>query len=131
MPLDIKIQDDQISDLSDDARRILKKQVDSYVVDLLKEARLVEEDMRERDAKKEITSSNIMQAARRGKNNFNKRKPWYVKHSRWISPISSIFVGLLFNPDSWSNEQWKIYLFVFVFGIAIATTILLFSKEDE
>jgi len=131
MPLNIEIQDDQISDLSSDAKIKLKKQINDYTVDLLKEARFIEKTLRADGAGKEITSNHIVRAVRKSKNYFKKRIPWYVKFCKLLSPICSIFVGALFTPDSWSNEQWKAYLFVIAFGIAIAATIFQFSKEDE
>lgn len=114
MPLEIKIEENKVSDLSNDAQKQLLAQGSIYIDELLDEARLVEADLREKDAGKENTSSHIVQAARKGKSRFTKQKPWYVKVSKWLSPISCIFVGIMFTPGSWSSEQWKPYAFAAV-----------------
>lgn len=131
MSLEIKIEENQVSDLSHDAKSKLLEQGNIYIDELLNEARLIEADLREKDAGKEITSSHIVQAARKGKNSFTKRKPWYVKLSKWLSPITSMFVGIMFTPDSWSTEQWKAYMFAAVLFLAITTTILQFIKDGD
>jgi hypothetical protein len=131
MPLDIKIQDDQISDLSDDARRILKKQVDSYVAYLLKETRLIEETLRVDGAGKEITGNYILQAVRRSRSNFKKRKPWHVKICRVLSPISVLFAGILFDRNGFTESLLQLMFFIIFLVIAVITTIFQHSKEDE
>jgi len=131
VPIQIEVKDNVITDLSVDAKDKLKIQIDSYIADLLSEARLIEASLREDGAGQEITSSHIVQAARRGKNHFKRKKPWYIKHSQWVAPISALITGFLFDSNGFTGRTTQMWFFVGSLIVAIATYIFQFIKEDE
>ena len=64
----VNIDDNKIDNFSDGAQTTLKKQMEKYADDIIKEANLIEEAIREDGANTEITSNIVLQAVRKNKN---------------------------------------------------------------
>ncbi len=62
MAVQVNIDDNKIYNFFDSARITLKKQMDKYADDIIKEANLIEEAIREDGANTEITSNIVLQA---------------------------------------------------------------------
>ena len=73
MAVQVNIDDNKIDNFSDGARITLKKQMDKYANDIIKEANLIEEAIREDGANTEITSNIVLQAVRKNKSNLSKK----------------------------------------------------------
>ena len=73
MAVQVNIDDNKIDNFSDGARITLKKQMDKYADDIIKEANLIEEAIREDGANTEITSNIVLQAVRKNKSNLSKK----------------------------------------------------------
>lgn len=72
MAVQVNIDDNKIDNFSDGAQTTLKKQMEKYADDIIKEANLIEEAIREDGANTEITSNIVLQAVRKNKSNPNK-----------------------------------------------------------
>lgn len=73
MAVQVNIDDNKIYNFFDSARITLKKQMDKYADDIIKEANLIEEAIREDGANTEITSNIVLQAVRKKKSNLSKK----------------------------------------------------------
>ena len=67
MAVQVNIDDNKIDNFSDGAQTTLKKQMEKYADDIIKEANLIEEAIREDGANTEITSNIVLQAVRKNK----------------------------------------------------------------
>lgn len=120
MKLEIEIDDSNISYLSSDAKQALKKQAQVYVNDVIDEASLIEEAIRESGANSEITSNHILQAVRKNKKNFAMKKPKYITAMKIINPFALLFTGWLFDKDGYTGNSIKLIMFI---GALITSTI--------
>lgn len=67
MPIQIKIEDNKVDNFSRGAKDELKKQLEKYGENIIKESNLIEEAIREDGARTEITGSIVIQAVRKSK----------------------------------------------------------------
>ena len=65
MAVQVNIDDNKIDNFSDGAQTTLKKQMEKYADDIIKEANLIEEAIREDGANTEITSNIVLQLLER------------------------------------------------------------------
>lgn len=130
MPTNIVVEDNRLQSLSEDAKIKLKDEVDVYINQVISEANLIEETLREKGAKKEITSTHIMQAVRKGQRNIKKATPWYIKICKVVSPISLTALGALYDSSNALNNARGIW-FTIVLLISVITTILQYIKEEK
>lgn len=131
MNFNIEIDDTNLANLSSGAKSKLQEQVKEYANDLLKEAALIEEGDRQEGANSEITSSIIMQAVsvRRNRNYIEKKTPIWLKISKFVSTVSCLITGFLFDPAGYQDGFAKLMGFVICFAIACISTALVFIKE--
>ncbi|WP_434296295.1 hypothetical protein [Clostridium sporogenes] len=131
MKLEIDIDDRTIAYLSSDAKQALKKQAQTYVKDVINEASLIEEAIRESGANSEITSNHILQAVRKNKKKFVVKKPKYVTAMNIINPFALLFTGWLFDKDGYAGNQIKLAMFIIMLIIATITIIIPTIKAGE
>lgn len=131
MKLEIDIDDRTIAYLSSDAKQALKKQAQTYVKDVINEASLIEEAIRESGANSEITSNHILQAVRKNKKNFVVKRPKYVTAMKIINPFALLFTGWLFDKDGYAGNQIKLAMFIIMLIIATITIIIPTIKAGE
>ena len=131
MAIQVNITDDKVDNLSVDAQTTLKKQMEKYADDIIKEANLVEEAIREDGASTEITSNIIMQAVRRNRNHSNKRSNKWLLFVKIASALSLLVTGFLFDANGYQNNTIQLVAFIIVFAIACVTTVLQFVFEER
>lgn len=131
MAIQVNITDDKVDNLSVDAQTTLKKQMEKYADDIIKEANLVEEAIREDGASTEITSNIILQAVRRNRNHSSKRSNKWLLFVKIASALSLLVTGFLFDADGYQNNTIQLVAFIIVFAIACVTTVLQFVFEER
>lgn len=126
MALQVNIDNDKIDNFSKEAKVELEKQLEKYCDNIIKESNLVEEGMREGGASTEITSNIVLQAVRRNKVKHNKKPNKFLLITKIVSAISLLISGFLFDED---GGTVKLVIFLIVFAIACASTVLQFVLE--
>jgi cell division protein FtsB len=129
--IQINIADDKIDNLSTDAQTTLKKQMEKYADDIIKEANLVEEAIREDGASTEITSNIILLAVRRNRNHSNKKSNKGLLFFKIVSALSLLITGFLFDENGYQDNIIRLVAFIIVFAIACVTTVLQFVFEER
>lgn len=131
MAIQVNIDDDKVDNLSIDAQATLKKQMEKYADDIIKEANLVEEAIREDGASTEITSNIILQAVRRNRNHSNKKSNKWLLFVKIMSALSLLITGFLFDANGYQDNTMQLVGFIIVFAIACVTTVLQFVFEER
>lgn len=129
--IQVNISDDKIDNLSTSAQKTLKKQVEKYADDIIKEANLIEEAIREDGANTEITSNIILQAVRKNKTNHRKKSNKGLFLAKCISTFTLLFTGYLFDLDRFKSNAELLIVFLIVFVIASISTLFQFLLEDK
>lgn len=93
MIIQINVDEDEIDNLSSDAQITLTKQIEKYTNDIIKEANLIEEVIREDGASTEITSNIILQAVRKNKTVRNKKSSKSLLITKIVSVFSLLITG--------------------------------------
>ena len=131
MKFEIDIEDRSIADLSSDAKQALKNQAQTYVKNVINEASLIEETIRERGANSEITSNHILQAVRKNNKKFIVKKPKYIIFMKIINPFALLFAGWLFDKDGYAGNLIKFGIFIISLIVATITIIIPTIKAGE
>ena len=129
MSVTIEVDNRQLENMSEEAKVTLNRHVNTYIDNIVKEANLIEEGNREDGAKREITSSIILQAVRKYKNNAPKKKDKWLIALKIISSFSLLIVGFLFDAKGYQDNIGKLIFFIIVLIIACISTVLQFVKE--
>lgn len=130
--IQITIDEDKIDNFSNDAQTTLKKQIDKYTDDIIKEANLIEEGIRENGASTEITSNIVLQAVRKNKTYHNKKKSNKILLiTKVVSALSLLITGFLFDSSGYENNKLGLIAFVVFLIIASVSTVLQFVFEDK
>jgi hypothetical protein len=82
----------------------LKKQIEKYADDIIKEANLIEEGIREDGASTEITSNIVLQAVRKNKTYHNKKSNKTLLITKIVSALSLLITGFLFDSSGYQNN---------------------------
>lgn len=131
MGIQINIDDDQINNLSESAKSELKKQAEKHVKDIIKEANLIEDVIREDGACQEITSNIIIQAVRKNKTNPNKKNSKWLLFFKITSALSLLLTGCLFDSDGYEEKFLVFIFFVISLIVATITTVMQFVLEEK
>lgn len=131
MAVQVNIDENKINNFSNGARSILKRQIEKYTNDIIKEANLIEEAIREDGASTEITSNIILQAVRRSKNNSRKKHNYFQIIIKIVSALSTLITGFLFDSSGYQNNYFKLIAFIIFLVIATISTVLQFVFEDK
>lgn len=131
MNFNIDIADTGLANLSEEAKSKLRQCAKEYISDLLSEAARIEEGDRQAGASSEITSSNIMKAAsvKRNRNTVEKKTPVWVKICKYISTISCLITGFLFDPTGYSDNLVRLVSFIICLAVACFSTACMLLKE--
>ena len=131
MAVQVNIDENKINNFSNGARSILKRQIEKYADDIIKEANLIEEAIREDGASTEITSNIILQAVRRSKSNSRKKHNYFQIIIKIISALSTLITGFLFDSSGYQNNYFKLIAFIIFLVMATISTVLQFVFEDK
>lgn len=129
--IQINIDDDQIDNLSESAKNELKKQAEKHVKDIIKEANLIEDVIREDGACQEITSNIIIQAVRKNKNSTNKKTSKWLLLFKILSAFSLLLTGFLFDSDGYQKNSLGFIFFVVFLIVATISTVMQFVLEEK
>lgn len=127
----VNIDDNKIDNFSDGAHTTLKKQMEKYADDIIKEANLIEEAIREDGANTEITSNIVLQAVRKNKSNPSKKPNRILLITKIISSFSLLITGFLFDSSGYQNNVLKLIAFVVCLIVASVSTVLQFVFEER
>ncbi len=131
MPIQIKIEDNKVDNFSRGAKDELKKQLEKYGENIIKESNLIEEAIREDGARTEITGSIVIQAVRKskvpGKKNHNK----LLIFIKILSSLSLLVTGFLFDSNGYDQQTVKLIIFIIILIVACVSTVLQFVIEDK
>lgn len=131
MAVQVNIDDSKIDNFSVGAQTTLKKQIEKYADDIIKEANLIEEALREDGASTEITSNNVLQAVRKNKTNHNRKPNRTLLITKVVSSLSLLVTGFLFDSDGYQNNVIKLIAFIVCLIVASVSTVLQFVLEDR
>ena len=131
MAVQVNIDDNKIDNFSDGAQTTLKKQMEKYADDIIKEANLIEEAIREDGANTEITSNIVLQAVRKNKSNPSKKPNRFLLITKIISSFSLLITGFLFDSSGYQNNVSKLIAFVVCLIVASVSTVLQFVFEER
>ena len=131
MAVQVNIDDNKIDNFSDGAQTTLKKQMEKYADDIIKEANLIEEAIREDGANTEITSNRVLQAVRKNKSNPSKKPNRFLLITKIISSFSLLITGFLFDSSGYQNNVLKLIAFVVCLIVASVSTVLQFVFEER
>ena len=127
----VNIDENKIDNFSDGAQTTLKKQMEKYADDIIKEANLIEEAIREDGANTEITSNIVLQAVRKNKSNPSKKPNRFLLITKIISSFSLLITGFLFDSSGYQNNVLKLLAFVVCLIVASVSTVLQFVFEER
>lgn len=131
MAVQVNIDDNKIDNFSVGAQTTLKKQIEKYADDIIKEANLIEEALREDGASTEITSNNVLQAVRKNKTNHNKKPNRSLLITKIVSSLSLLVTGFLFDSTGYQDNVIKLIAFIICLIVASVSTVLQFVLEDR
>ena len=131
MAVQVNIDDNKIDNFSVGAQTTLKKQIEKYADDIIKEANLIEEALREDGASTEITSNNVLQAVRKNKTNHNKKPNKSLLITKVVSSLSLLVTGFLFDSAGYQDNVIKLIAFIICLIVASVSTVLQFVLEDR
>lgn len=131
MAVQVNIDDNKIDNFSDGAQTTMKKQMEKYADDIIKEANLIEEAIREDGANTEITSNIVLQAVRKNKSNPSKKPNRFLLITKIISSFSLLITGFLFDSSGYQNNVLKLIAFVVCLIVASVSTVLQFVFEER
>lgn len=127
----INIVDDKVDNFSNEAQTTLTKQIEKYADDIIKEANLIEEGIREDGASTEITSNIVLQAVRKNKTYHNKKSNKTLLITKIVSALSLLITGFLFDSSGYENNKIGLIAFVICLIVASISTVLQFVFEDK
>lgn len=131
MIFQINIEDDKINNFSNGAQTTLKKQIEKYADDIIKEANLIEEAIIEDGANTEITSNTVLQAVRKNKSYVSRKSNLFLLITKIMSIFSLFIAGFLIDVSGYENNAVKFICFVVVMIVAVASTVLQFVYEGK
>ena len=131
MAVQVNIEDNKIDNFSAGEQTTLKKQMEKYADDIIKEANLIEEAIREDGANTEITSNIVLQAVRKNKSNPSKKPSRFLLITKIISSFSLLITGFLFDSSGYQNNVLKLIAFVVCLIVASVSTVLQFVFEER
>ena len=131
MAIRVDIDDNKLSNFSNDAQDTLKLQLEKYANDIIKESNLIEEGLREDEASTEITSSFVIQAVRKNRTSRPKKAHKHLFKVKVVSFVSVFISGALLDFQELQGSMGKLIAFIIFFVIASVSTVLQFSWEER
>lgn len=127
----VNIGNDKLSNFSNEAQGTLKTQLEKYGDEIIKEANLIEEGLRENDASTEITSNYVLWAVRKSKTFRPKKKRKHIIAIKLTAFISSLITGALFDIEAMQASVLRLIVFLITFSIAGGSTLIQFFEEER
>lgn len=127
----VTIGNDKLGNFSNEAQDTLKNQLEKYADEIISEASLIEEGLREDNASTEITSNYVLWAVRKNKTSRPKKKSKKMVVIKITAFISSLITGALFDIEAIQASVLRLILFLVVFAIAGGTTLIQFFEEER
>ncbi|MCC5801846.1 hypothetical protein [Rossellomorea vietnamensis] len=130
MPLRVDIPDDSLEYLTSEAKDELKTSILKYNDDIVNEAGRLEATIRSTETP-EITRHFIKEAVIGQKNPYRINKT--LKKETYLQLCSTITIfisGLIFDFDQFKESSILLIIFLFMFSIALITTVLSFRWRD-
>ena len=106
-------------------------QVEKYGYEIIKEAKLIEDVLREEGANEEITSNIIIQAVRKKRTKSNSKPKLIGIILKSVSALSMFVAGVLIDSSGYQNKMGKFIAFVIIFSIAAVSTVLSYVYDNE
>lgn len=132
MAIQVNIDENKVDNFSNDARTTLKKQLEKYADDIIKEANLIEEILTDNGVNIEITSRTILQAARKNETYHGKRKKNVgLVITKTVSALSLLLTGFLFDSTGYQDSTVRFIAFIISLIIACVSTVLQFVLEAK
>lgn len=132
MAIQVNIDENKVDNFSNDARTTLKKQLEKYADDIIKEANLIEEILTDDGANIEITSRTILQAARKNETYHGKRKKNVgLVIIKTVSVFSLLLTGFLFDSTGYQDSTVRFIAFIISLIVACVSTVLQFVLETK
>jgi len=130
--IQVNIDENKVDNFSNDARTTLKKQLEKYADDIIKEANLIEEILTDDGANIEITSRTILQAARKNETYHGKRKKNVgLVIIKTVSVFSLLLTGFLFDSTGYQDSTVRFIAFIISLIVACVSTVLQFVLETK
>ena len=130
--IQVNIDEKKVDNFTDQARDKLKEQMGKYADNIIKESNLIEESIREDGAIAEITSTIVMQAVRKSKNDTRKKPRNRMIIIRIVSSFSILITGFLFDASGYGHNFMKLIFFIIFLIIAsVSTAIQIVLEEKE
>lgn len=127
----ITIDKNLIGDFSKGAEQTLEEQVKKYAEDIINEAALIEESMRENGAQNEITSNIVLMAVHKHNNRPNKKARNGLMCIKIVSTISLTATGFLFVEGGYTAAPVRFVAFIFTLIVACVTTSIQYVLEAK
>ncbi len=131
MDIIINIDNSKVDNFSSEALVTLKKQIEKHMDDIVNEAHLIEDAIREDGASIEITSNMVLQAVRKNKTIRKKKSDKRLLIFKIISSFSLLITGFLFDSEGYQNNVLKLILFIVFLVVACVSTVLQFVLEEK
>lgn len=132
MAIQVNIDENKVDNFSNDARTTLKKQLEKYADDIIKEANLIEEILTDDGASIEITSRTILQAARKNETYHGKKKKNVGSViTKTVSALSLLLTGFLFDSTGYQDSTVRFIAFIISLIVACVSTVLQFVLEAK
>ncbi len=130
MEINIKIEDNNLTNFSQSAIKTLEEQTQDYTLEIVKEANLIGEGNCEEGAKCEITSSTIMQATKTKRfRGLPKKKSKLLVCCKILSAFFGCITGFLFDVTGYQDNPWGLILFAVSLLVTAVTTAFVIAKE--
>ena len=130
--IQVNIDEKKVDNFTDQARDTFKEQMGKYADNIIKESNLIEESIREDGAIAEITSTIVMQAVRKSKNDTRKKPRNWMIIIRIVSSFSILITGFLFDASGYGHNFTKLIFFIIFLIIAsVSTAIQIVLEEKE
>lgn len=129
MSIRVDIVRRKVDNFSEEAKATLEKQIEKYADDVIKEANIIEEIIREDGASTEVTSNIVLQAVRKNRTYKKKKCSKFSIFMKILSPLSILVTGFLYDSNGYENELAKMAAFICALVVACISTLLQYLDD--
>lgn len=119
MDINFNVQDRQVKNLTEKAKKKISNEAQKYVKELITAAKSCERSQRGQGADCEVTDNHVLQAKQKLK--FKKKRPlwWYIVNI--FTQVAMLVMGLLFDIDQFVQDGKLnlLYLCIMIFLLII------------
>lgn len=131
MSIKVDVNRMKVDNFSEEAKSTLEKQIEKYAEDVIKEANLIEETIREDGASREITSNIVLQAVRKNKTYKKQKHNCFSICMKILSPLSILATGFLFDSNGYEKATGKMAMFILALVVACLSTVLQYWDDAK